>query len=101
VAQTWFTIVLSPAQVGAGHVSRIQDTFAELVIDAGAPTGAALFGRARDDGGEDLYFTPRAGHIADALLKANGALACLPPVNDDSLMLLLVGDERDQRLLSS
>jgi len=75
--------------------------FAELVIDAGAPPGAALFGRALEDGGEDLYFTPPAGLVADALLKANGAVACLPPVNDSSTMLLLVGEDRDQRLLSS
>src|ERR1700732_3796451 len=43
VALTLFTIALAPAEVDAGHVSRIQDSFAELVIDAGAPTGAALF----------------------------------------------------------
>jgi hypothetical protein len=97
---TWFTIVLSSAQVKAGHVGRIQDAFAELVIGTGAPPGTALFGRARRDGGEDLYFTPLAGQIAEALLKANGALACLPPV-DDGTMGLLVGEKGDQRLLSS
>ena len=100
VALTWFTIALSSAEVDARHVSRIQDAFAELVIDAGAPTGAALFGVAREDGGEDLYFTPPAGQMAESLLKANGALACLPPVNDGN-MALLVGEDRDQRLLSS
>lgn len=100
MALTWFTIALSPAEVKAGHVSRMQDAFAQRVIDARAPTGAALFGRAREDGGEDLYFTPPAGQIAKALLKANGALACLPPV-DEGTIELLVGEEGDRRFLSS
>ena len=93
-------ITLLAAEVEAGHVSRVQDAFAERMMVARAPTGAALFGRAREDGGEDLYFTPPAGQIAKALLKANGALACPPPV-DDGTMELLVGKEGDQRLLSS
>jgi hypothetical protein len=80
--------------------SRMQEAFAERVMDARVPTGAALFGRVREDGGVDLYFTPLAGQIAKALLKANGALACLPPV-DDGTMELLVGAKGDQRLLSS
>jgi hypothetical protein len=100
VALTWFTIAFSAAEVEAGHVSRLQDAFAERAIKTRAPTGAALFGREREDGGEDLYFTPSAGQIARALLKAQGALACLPPV-DDGAMELLVGEERDRRLLSS
>jgi hypothetical protein len=97
---TWFTITLSQAAVVAGHVNRIQDAFAERVIEKGAPPGAALFGRARTDGGEELYFTPSAARHAKSLLRANGALACLPPV-DDGTMALLVGEDRDQRLLSS
>ena len=101
VALTWFTIALSPAEVEAGHVSRMQEALAKRVIDArAATTGGAMFGRAREDGGADLYFTPRAGQIAKALLKANGALASLPPV-DEGTMELLVGEEGDQRLLSS
>jgi hypothetical protein len=38
--------------------------------------------------------------MADALLKANGARACLPPV-DDGTMALLVGEKGDQRWPSS
>src|SRR6266581_4646359 len=97
---TWFQISLSPADVSAGHVDRIQDTFAELLIDASAPPGAAMFGASRDDGGADLYFTPSAATIAADLLRENGALACLPPVTDGDIALL-VGEKADQRLLTS
>jgi hypothetical protein len=100
VALTWFTIALLPAEVEAGRISRMQDAFAERVMDAGAPTGATPFGRVREDGGVDLYFTPPAGQIARVLLKTSGALACLPPV-DHGTMELLAGEEGDQRLLSS
>jgi hypothetical protein len=97
---TWFQMSLSPENVSAGHVDRIQDTFAELLIDASAPPGAAMFGASRDDGGADLFFTPSAAKIAADLLKQNGAVACLPPVTDGNIALL-VGEKADQRLLSS
>jgi hypothetical protein len=93
-------IALLPAEVAAGHVRRMKDAFAERAIAAGAPDGAALFGRAREDGGKDLYFTPLAGQIATTLLMANGAVACLPPV-DDGTMKILIGEASDRRLLSS
>ena len=97
---TWFKISLSQPQVAAGHVDRIQDTMAELLIDSGAPPGAALFGAPREDGGADLYVTASAATIAADLLKANGAVPCLPPVNEGNIGLL-VGEKTDQRLLSS
>ncbi len=78
----------------------MHDAFAERLAYASGPTGAAMFSRAREDGGEDLYFTPVASQIAKALLKANGAVACLPPV-DDGTMELLGGQDDDRRLLSS
>jgi hypothetical protein len=52
----------------------MQDAFAERVMDARVPAGAALFGRVREDGGVGLYFTPLAGQIAKALLKPTGHL---------------------------
>jgi hypothetical protein len=42
--------------------------------------------------GEDLYLTPSAGHLAGAVLKANGARTCIPPV-DDGTMALLMGKD--------
>jgi hypothetical protein len=97
---TWFTIALSRADVAAGHLGRIQDALAQLLIDAGSPAGAALFGVTRDVEGEILYFTPAASRIAERLLKDRGALACLPPVNEGQ-MALLVGAHGDHRLLNS
>ena len=93
-------MALSHAEVAAGHVRRIQDAFASLLTDVGAPPGAAMFGLPRDDNGADLYFTPPASRIAKNLLKENGALPCLPPVNEGD-MALLVGGKGDHRLLSS
>ena len=97
---TWFTITLSKAEVTAGHVGRIDDAFADLLTDAGAPPGAAMFAVLFSDDSEILYFTPSASEIAEDLLKENGAVACLPPVNEGE-MVLLVGDVGDERLLSS
>jgi hypothetical protein len=97
---TWFTMALSRADVAAGDVGRIQDALAELLVDAGAPPGAALFGVVRDDENAILYFTPAASRIAERLLKERGARACLPPVNEGH-MVLLVGAKGDQRLLNS
>ena len=100
MAGTWFTISLVPADVSAGYVTQIRDTFIDLLNDAGAPHGAAMFGVARSDGGQDLYFTPAAGVLANAWLKAHAAVACLPPVNEGDTNLL-VGHDADRRLLNS
>jgi hypothetical protein len=100
VAGTWFTIALSHEQVAAWHVSRLEDAFGALFFAAGSPSGAALFSIARDDGGEDLYFTPPAAALASQLLQANGGQPSDPPV-DDGTASLLVGSSADVRLLSS
>ena len=100
VAGTWFMIALSHEQVAAWHVSRLEDAFGALFVAAGSPSGAALFSSARDDGGENLYFTPRASALANRLLKANGGQPSDPPV-DDGTVSLLVGHSVDVRLLSS
>jgi hypothetical protein len=97
---TWSRISLSPDEVSAGHVDRLQDSFAQALIDAPPASGAAMFGAARVDGGEDLYFTPSATAIAEDLLKGNGAVPCPPPLNEGD-MALLVGEDGDARLLSS
>lgn len=100
VAGAWFKIALSDEQVAAWHVSRLEDAFGALFIAAGSPAGAALFSIALDDGGENLYFTPRASALASSLLKANGGQPSDPPVDDGSISLL-VGHSLDRRLLSS
>jgi hypothetical protein len=100
VAGTWFKIALSHEQVEARHVSRLEDAFGALFVSAGSPSGAALFSIARDDGGEHLYFTPRAAALANSLLKANGGQPSDPPV-DDGTASMLVGHSVDVRLLSS
>lgn len=97
---TWSKISLSQEEVAAGHVDRLQDAFAQTLIAATPSSGAAMFGAPRDDGGEDLYFTPSATAIAEHLLKGNGALPCPPPVNEGNVALL-VGEDGDARLLSS
>ena len=97
---TWSKISLSQQEVAAGHVDRLQDAFAHMLIDAAPNSGAAMFGAPRADGGEDLYFTPSATAIAEHLLKGNGALPCPPPVNEGDVALL-VGEDGDTRLLSS
>ncbi len=98
--RTWFRISLSPDLVAAGHVDRIQHEMAERLVDESAPRGAAMFGVARPDDGEDLYFTPQAAAIVERLIRRNGGVACSPPVNEGS-MVLLVGERGDERLLSS
>ena len=100
MAGTWFRITLSKAEVADGHVGRIQDAFEELLDDPHAPSGAAMFGLALSDDSEILYFTPSAAELAEKLLKANGGVACEPPVNEGK-MVLLVGTEGDERLLNS
>ena len=97
---TWSKISLSQDEVSAGHVDRLQDSFAQVLIDVAASSGAAMFGAARTDGGEDLYFTPSATALAEDLLKGNGAEPCPPPLNEGD-MALLVGEDGDGRLLSS
>jgi hypothetical protein len=97
---TWSKISLSRDEVAAGHVDRLQDSFAHALIEAGAASGAAMFGAARPDGGEDLYFTPLATAATEELLKRNGAVPCPPPLNEGD-MALLVGEDGDSRLLSS
>ena len=100
VAGTWFKIALSHEQVVACHISRLEDAFGALFAAAGSPYGAALFSIAREDGGEDLYFTPPAAALAGQLLKTNGGWPSDPPV-DDGTVLLRVGHSSDVRLLSS
>ena len=97
---TWSKIILSPDEVSAGHVDRLQDSFAHRLIEVGAASGAAMFGAPRADGGEELYFTPSATLAAEDLLKGNGAVPCPPPLNEGD-MALLVGEDGDARLLSS
>ena len=100
VARTWFKIGLSHEQVAAWHGSRLEDAFGALFVAAGSPSGAALFSIPRDDGGEDLYFTPPASALASKLLKDNGGQPSDPPI-DDGKGSLLVGHSADGRLLSS
>jgi hypothetical protein len=100
VTRTWFMIGLSHLQVAAWTVGRLEEAFEALFLAAGSPRGAALFTIIRDDGGEDLYFTPSASALARKLLKANGGQPSDPPV-DDGTMALLVGNIADRRLLSS
>ena len=100
MAGTWFKIALSHEQVAARHVNRLEEAFGALFVAAGSPPGAALFGIAQGDGGEHLYFTPRASALANRLLKANGGQPSDPPV-DDGTFSLLVGHSVDVRLLSS
>jgi hypothetical protein len=97
---TWFKIALSPEQVAAWHVSRLEDAFEALFVAAASPAGAALFSMARDDNGEDLYFTPAAAALARQLLRANGGNPSDPPL-DDGTVSLLVGHRAAVRLLSS
>src|SRR5438067_2321079 len=100
VAGTWFRIALSRDQVAAWHVSRLEDAYGALFAAAGSPYGAALFGLARDDGGEDLYFTPLAAALAPKLLKANRGHPSDQPV-DEGTVSLLIGRRGDVRLLSA
>ena len=100
MASTWFTIALSREQVEAGHLDRIRDAFAGLFVAAGSPHGRALFSLRANDGSEALYFHPSSVDLAKELLSDNGAVPCLPPL-DEGQIELLVGHQADQRLLSS
>jgi hypothetical protein len=100
VAGPWFKIALTETQVAAWHISRLEEAFGVLFVAAGSPSAAALFGLARGDGGEDLYFTPPAVALAQRLLKANGA-GPSDALVDDGTAALLVGDRLDMRLLHS
>ena len=100
VAVTWFKIALSKQQVKTGHLERIRETFADVFIARGAPAGAAMFSGNANDTGQTLYFNALAANLAETLLKDNGAIRCLPPL-DDGGMTLLVGHEGDERLLRS
>jgi hypothetical protein len=107
VPPTWFHISLSAEQLAAGHLERIRDKFTDLFIAAGSPVGAAMFSTTvnrvhleNDDVGAILYLNPPAIDVAADFLRHNGAVPCLPPVNEGDVTLM-VGHEGDQRLLSS
>jgi hypothetical protein len=86
--------------VTACHVTRLEEAFGARFLAAHSPAGAALFGLAREGGGEDLYFTPRAAALAPDLLTANGGCPSDPLV-DEGTVSLLVGHRADLRLLGS
>ncbi len=99
MSSTWFRIALTQQQINAGHLNRIGDAAAALLIKAGSPRNAAVFGLSREDG-EDLFFTPSAANLTVTLLHENGGVPSEPPV-DDGTATLLVGHSVDVRLLSS
>lgn len=76
---SWYRSILDGAQVDAGEVRRRRDLFSEAFAAAGGPREMALFQKAREDGGLDLFLTPDCGRFAPELLRTWESLPCDRP----------------------
>lgn len=75
----WYRISLSQAQVADGLLQRQRDDFYLAFKAAGAPRMMALFQKAGQEDGLELFFTPECGVHAAALLAEWQAVPCDPP----------------------
>lgn len=76
---SWYCSTLSPAQVAAGEAQRRREAFSEAFGAARGPRQMALFQKAREDGGLELFLTPDCGQYASELLTEWGCLPCDRP----------------------
>jgi hypothetical protein len=90
MTMAWQMIRISVEQVVSGDHEKVQDSFALAFATAGRPQNAALFSRLVA-GGYELYFSPEATRIAQALIKQCGGSTCSRPPKEGTT--LLVGHE--------
>jgi hypothetical protein len=95
----WQMIRISVEQVVSGEHETVQDSFALAFATAGRPEQAALFSRPVA-GGYELYFSPEAARIAQALIKQYGAAPRSRPPKKGTRLLVGRKGARD-RLLGS
>lgn len=75
----WHCLTLDRAQVAEGEADRRKDAFFGAFAAARGPRMMALFQRAREDGGVDLFLTPDCALHAAKLLDEWGATPCDRP----------------------
>lgn len=80
-------IRISVEQVVSGEHEKVQDSFALAFATAGRPQNAALFSRPVANGYE-LYFSPEAIRIAQALIKQCGGAGCSRPPKEGTILLV-------------
>ncbi len=76
---SWHCLTLDRAQVAKGDADRLKDAFFEVFAAARGPRTMALFQRAREDGGVDLFLTPESSEHAAKLLDEWGCTPCERP----------------------
>ena len=93
----WQMIRVSVEQVVSGEHERLQDNFALAFATAGRPQNAAMFSRPVA-GGQELYFSPEAVHIAQGLIKECGGTGCSRPPKEGTNLLVGHKGARDRLL---
>jgi hypothetical protein len=76
---SWYHAPLSRTQVAAGEAQRRQEAFSAAFGAARGPRQMALFQKAREDGGIDLFLTPDCGQYAPELLAEWACRPCERP----------------------
>ena len=81
----WQKITLTKSQIDSGAVQGVRKDFDRAYKDAGLPTDASVFVSKRTDpvGDIEIYFSPRAGNIAQGLIDSFGGVPCnAPPASE-------------------
>lgn len=76
---TWYRLALSAEQLVAGGLERRRDQFEKAFKTAGSPRTVALFQKAGQDGGLELFFTPDCAEHVSALLEEWDCFPCERP----------------------
>jgi hypothetical protein len=66
----------------------LRESFLALLVAAGMPDDAILYGNTSVEHPDDVFFSPGAVRISGALLRVYGGVACEPP--DPSEISVLV-----------
>ena len=95
----WQKITLTKSQIDSGAVQRVRKDFERAYKDAGLPTDASVFVSKRTDpvGDIEIYFSPRAGNIAQGLIDSFAGVPCnAPPASEveEIAMKKLPGHEK-------
>ncbi|HSS44189.1 MAG TPA: hypothetical protein VLO07_02520 [Thermoanaerobaculia bacterium] len=81
----WRKIFLSRDQILDGTQMRIVFQASDIFKKAGGPADAALFTSTVPNAkhGVELYFSPGATALAEALIDKHGGVACDPPMAEN------------------
>jgi len=83
----WYTVRFSNDEVANGRHMALQDAFAKIFIQSGAPIDAGMFGSIAP-GLADCYFSPGAARIAMPLIAAYHGVVCQAPRQADMAILV-------------